>query len=47
MISDESECIVIEQMEDGLKVYNNPIGVLINNPPFEYHLNNINNYIVI
>ena len=44
MISDESECIVIEQMEDGLKVYNNPIGVLTNNPPFEYHLNNINNY---
>ena len=44
MRSDESECIVIEQMEDGLKVYNNPIGVLTNNPPFEYHLNNINNY---
>ena len=44
MISNESECIVIEQMEDGLKVYNNPIGVLTNNPPFEYHLNNINNY---
>lgn len=44
MISDESECIVIEQMEDGLKVYNNPIGVLTNNPPFEYHLDNINNY---
>ena len=44
MISDESECIVIEQMEDGLKVYNNPIGVLTNNPPFDYHLNNINNY---
>ena len=44
MISDESECIVIEQMEDGLKVYNNPIDVLTNNPPFEYHLNNINNY---
>ncbi len=44
MISDENECIVIEQMEDGLKVYNNPIGVLTNNPPFSYHLNNINNY---
>ncbi len=44
MISDKNECIVIEQMEDGLKIYNNPIGVLTNNPPFDYHLNNINNY---
>lgn len=44
MISDENECIVLEQMEDGLKIYDNPIGVLTNNPPFYYHLNNINNY---
>lgn len=44
MISDENECIVIEQIKDGLKVYDNPIGVLTNNPPFNYHLTNINNY---
>lgn len=44
MISDSDECIVIEQMKDGLKVYDNPYGVLTNNPPFHYHLTNITNY---
>ncbi len=45
MISDKEECIVLEQTKDGLKIYDNPIGVLTNNPPFDYHLMNINNYI--
>ena len=45
MISDEEECIVLEAVESGLKVYDNPIGVLTNNPPFLYHQTNINNYI--
>lgn len=45
MISDEKESIVIEQMKHGLRVYDNPFGVLTNNPPFEYHLTNINNYL--
>lgn len=44
MISDKKESIVVEQMENGIKVYDNPIGVLTNNPPFDYHLMNINNY---
>ena len=44
MISDDNECIVVEQMKEGMKIYENPIGVLTNNPPFNYHLNNINNY---
>lgn len=45
MISDDKECLVLEQVEEGLKVYSNPIGVLTNNPPFPYHLMNINNYL--
>lgn len=45
MISDGRECIVIEQTQSGLKVYDNPAGVLTNNPPFDYHLTNLNNYI--
>ena len=44
MISDNDECIVIEQMKDGLKIYENPYGVLTNNPPFHYQLTNITNY---
>lgn len=31
-------------MKDGLKLYDNPVGVLTNNPPFDYHLTNLNNY---
>ena len=44
MISDEDESIVLEQVEDGLKIYDNPFGVLTNNPPFNYHKINISNY---
>lgn len=44
MISDGTECIILEQMEDGLKIYDNPVGILTNNPPFSYHLANLNNY---
>lgn len=45
MISDEKDCIVLEQTKEGVNVYDNPIGVLTNNPPFWYHLTNINNYL--
>lgn len=44
MISDGTECIVIEQMKDGLHMYENPVGVLTNNPPFPYHLMNLNSF---
>lgn len=44
MISDGKACVVLEQMADGLKIYDNPVGVLTNNPPFPYHLANLSNY---
>ncbi len=44
MISDQTSSIVIEPMEDGLHIYDNPYDVMTNNPPFEYHLWNMNNY---
>lgn len=44
MISDDKYCIVLEPMKEGLQVYFNSIGILTNNPPFSYHLTNINNY---
>lgn len=34
MICDKGDCIVVESTSDGLNVYDNPIGVLTNNPPF-------------
>ncbi len=34
MIADKHSSIVVEPMEEGLRVYENPAGVLTNNPPF-------------
>ena len=45
MLSDKKESIVVEPMADGLKIYDNPYNVMTNNPPFEYHRYNINNYL--
>lgn len=44
MISYEGESIVLECLKDGMKVYNNSFGVLTNNPTFDYHIMNMNNY---
>ena len=45
MISDVTGSLVLESMQDGLKIYDNPFGVLTNNPPFDYHMMNMSNYI--
>ena len=45
MIADKEGCIVVEPMHDGIRIYENPIKVLTNNPPFPYHLFHLNNYI--
>ena len=44
MISDPNESIVVECMKDGLHVHDNPFHILTNNPPFEFHKLNINQY---
>lgn len=44
MIADKKECIVVESMKDGFHVYDNPVGVLTNNPPFPIQLFALNNY---
>lgn len=44
MIADKEECITVESVEEGLKVYDNPVGVLTNNPPFDKQLFQLNNY---
>ncbi len=44
MIADRREAIVVEAVEDGIKVYDNPVGVLTNNPPFKEQLFQLNNY---
>lgn len=44
MISDKEKSIVVETMNSGMRIYDNPIGVLTNNPPFDYHITNLSNY---
>ncbi len=44
LISDKSKSITVEPMNEGLKIYENSVGILTNNPPFKYHLTNLNNY---
>ena len=44
MISDKESSIVVESVKEGLKVYENPFEVLTNNPTFDYHVMNMNNY---
>lgn len=38
IIADKEAAITVESKRDGLHVYENPVGVLTNNPPFDYHM---------
>ncbi|MBQ1264874.1 MAG: choloylglycine hydrolase [Oscillospiraceae bacterium] len=44
IISDAERSITLESVKEGIVVYDNPIGVLCNNPPFGYLMFNLNNY---
>lgn len=44
IISDRHKTITIESVNEGIKVYNNPVGVLTNNPPFDMQMTALNNY---
>jgi len=37
--------VVIEPLKDGLKLYENPLGVLTNSPTFDWHIINLSNYV--
>lgn len=43
-IADKARSLVLECTEDGMHIYENPVGVLTNNPPFPFHLTNLQNY---
>lgn len=44
LIADREEAISVESVKDGLKVYDNPVGILTNNPPFAEQMFSLNNY---
>lgn len=43
-IADEKATIVLEIMQDGIHIYDDPVGVLTNNPPFPFHQYNLRQY---
>lgn len=45
IIADRESAITVESVKEGLRVYDNPVGVLTNNPPFDFQMFNLNNYI--
>jgi len=45
MISDKKESIVIESRDNNIYIHHNEFNVLTNNPSFEYHQNNVINYL--
>ena len=36
---------MIEITKDGLKVFDNTVNVVTNNPTYDWHLTNLNNYV--
>lgn len=45
LLSDREKSITLEPKKSGLMIRENPVCVLTNNPPFEYHLHNLKNYL--
>lgn len=44
IISDREKSIVLESMADGLHIHDDPVGILTNNPPFDFHMYNLANH---
>ena len=45
LIADRSACITVESTAGGLHIYDNPVGVLTNNPPFPQQLERLSDYL--
>ena len=45
IIADRNTSITVEPTAGGIQIYDNPIGVLTNNPTFDFHMHNLANYI--
>jgi choloylglycine hydrolase len=45
IIADKTGAVTVESMKDGLFVYDNPVGILTNNPSFPEQLFQLNNYL--
>lgn len=44
ILADSKEAITVESVKEGIRIYENPVGVLTNNPPFDEQMFQLNNY---
>ena len=44
MIADQEQAVTLEVMQDEMHIYDNVVGVLTNNPPFDYQMMHLNQY---
>lgn len=44
IISDANGSVTVESTAKGLEIFDNPYGVLTNNPPFDFHIENVKRY---
>ena len=47
IISDRNESITVESVREGLNIYDNPVGVMTNNPTFDIQSFNLNNFMAL
>lgn len=47
LIADKNASVTVESVKEGVMVYENTVGVLANNPPFQIQMFNLNNYMQI
>lgn len=45
IVDKKGEAIVVEKTKDGISVYDNHLGVIANNPTFDWHMTNLNEYL--
>lgn len=45
IIADKTGALTVESTKTGLQIYDNPVGILTNNPTFDYQMFQLNNYL--
>ena len=44
IIADKQKAVTVESVKEGLRIYDNPVGVLTNNPPFDVQMLHLSDY---
>ena len=47
LLADRERALVIESVKEGIRLYENPVGVLTNNPPFDHQVWNLSNFMTL